>query len=237
LSCSDTDLLLSNHDETDDSSLDVKIKAEDGIPQPSSFKFQIGDNVWVRDGKTDHPAKVISDLDNLLRIKWTGTGVKDIVEKSRVTSMDLTVDLDDGPRRSRRRRCEPIKNESQAEKPAPRKVNPAPRSKKSKASADAPRAKSTRGPRKTKSKANTAAFTTEDSNAESHGTDATFEYTAQHVDPALRSRHVITNMEDFMSNETWKKLPAEGSCDKKKDGDRSPSTSICGVAEGDAPSF
>jgi hypothetical protein len=108
---------------------------------------------------------------------------------------------------------------------------------------------STGGPQKTKSKADTAAFTTnapastqicqddEDSNAESHGTDATFEYTAQHVDPALRSRHVITNMEDFMSNETRKKLPAEGSCDKKKDGDRSPSTSICGVAEGDAPSF
>jgi hypothetical protein len=85
---------------------------ENGIPQPSSLRFQSGDNVWVRDGKTDHAAKVLTDLDNSLQIKWTGTGAKDIVEKSRVTSMDVTVDRDDGPRRSRRRRCEQIKNES-----------------------------------------------------------------------------------------------------------------------------
>jgi hypothetical protein len=89
---------------------------------PEFKPILVGDNVWVRDGKTDHAAIVLTDLDNLFRIQWS-TGAKAVVEKSRVTSMDLTADRDDGPRRSRRKRCEPIKNESQAKKPAPQRVD------------------------------------------------------------------------------------------------------------------
>ena len=131
-----------------------------------------------------------------------------------------------GPRRSRRRRCEPtIKNESKKDEKL------APRNKKSKVAAQ--HAKSAREPRTCKTDAvgsttNLAASTHNfphgESDASSEGTDATFEYTAPHVDPEYRSRHFITSMELFMSVEPWKQ-PPQGSCDEQKDGDKEPPAS------------
>lgn len=221
-SSSDTDHLLSiSRDNRHDYALEIKPEVED-IAQPSSFRYEIDDNVWVKDGSTDYPAKVIGDMEDWLEIQYSN-GLKDIVLKSAVTMMiDLTVDVD-GPRRSKRRRCEPtIKNESKKDE----KLGP--RNKKSKAAAQ--RAKSAREPRKCKTKAagstSNVATSTHNlpngkSDAASEGTDATFEYTAPHVDPKYRSRHVITSMERFMSVEPWKQPPL-GSCDKQNDGDKEP---------------
>jgi hypothetical protein len=231
---------LSTSDESDDSSVDVKIKVEDDIPQPSSFCFQIGDNVWVKDGRTDHAAKVIADLDSLFQIEWISSGVKGIVEKSRVTSMDLTEEWDDGRRRSRRQRCGPIKNESKAKKPAPRKVKPAPRNKMSKASAAAPTTKSTREPRKAKSKVTTAESTTSAAAStqicldDDEVTEATVEHTAHHDDPDTQSIHVISSMELFMTREAWGK-PPQGPCNKKKNRDLHTLASPSGMAKDDVP--
>ena len=118
----DMDQLISvGLDESHDSSQEIKPKVKDTAP--SSFRYHIKDNVWVKDGSTDYPAKVIRDMEDWLEIKYSN-GIKDIVRKSAVTMMIDSTDLD-GLRSSRRRRCEPtIKNESKKdEKLAQRNKN------------------------------------------------------------------------------------------------------------------
>lgn len=216
------------------------------------MSLRVGDNVFV-DGM--YPAKIVAFVgSDCCQVAWaTKVKRRTVVSCSNVQSMfaeptrrrrrptqtyfeetsrRAKKEMEAKQKQSRRRRCEPtIKNESKMDQKL------APRNKKSKATAQ--HVKSAREPRTCKTNAigsttNLAASTHNfphgESDAETEGTDATFEYTAPHVDPEYRSRHFITSMELFMSVEAWKQ-PTQGSCDEQKDGDKEPPASPNTIAK------